>query len=66
MAAKASWKGHKEANTIEGHKAEWKNAQKNPKKSINSEIKNKIKPLYNPLFTTLVWNPKTLASSSTL
>jgi hypothetical protein len=58
MAAKASWKGHKEANTTEGLKAEWKKAQKNPKKSINSEAKNKINPLYNPLFTTLVWKLK--------
>jgi hypothetical protein len=48
--------------SIEGHKAEWKNAQKKPKKSIISDaIKNK-KPVFKPFLTTLVCKPFITAS----
>lgn len=48
--------------SIEGHKAEWKKAQKKPKNNIISEaIKNK-KPVFNPFLTTLVCKPLTTAS----
>lgn len=54
--------GHIPPISTEGHKAEWKNAQKKPKNSIISDaIKNK-KPVFNPFLTTLVCNPFTTAS----
>jgi len=34
-------KGHSEPKTIEGHKDEWKKAQKKPKNNITSEEINK-------------------------
>lgn len=47
--------GHIEPSSTEGHKAEWKNAQKKPKNNIISEaIKNK-KPIFKPFLTILVW-----------
>jgi len=54
--------GHLVPNSIEGHKAEWKNAQKNPKKSIISETINNKNPSFKPFCTTIVWYPKKEAS----
>jgi len=56
-------KGHSEPKTIEGHKDEWKKAQKKPKNNITSEEINKKKPKIKPLRTTKVWWPTRLASS---
>ena len=48
--------------SIDGHNAEWKNAQKKPKNNIISDaIKNK-KPVFRPFLTTLVCKPLTTAS----
>jgi len=42
------------ANSIEGHKAECKKAQKKPKNNIISEHINNQKPNLKPFFTTFV------------
>jgi len=54
--------GHIEPISIEGHKAEWKNAQKKPKNSIISDAIKKINPVFKPFLTILVWWPSTTAS----
>ena len=54
--------GHIDPISIEGHKAEWKKAQKKPKNNIISDAIKKIKPVFKPFLTTLVWSPLTTAS----
>jgi len=54
--------GHIEPISIEGHKAEWKKAQKKPKNNIISDAIKKIKPVFKPFLTTLVWSPLITAS----
>jgi hypothetical protein len=46
--------GHIDPISIEGHKAEWKNAQKKPKNNIISDAIKKMKPVFKPVLTTRV------------
>jgi len=41
-------------NSTDGHKAEWKNAQKKPKNNIISEMIKSKNPLFKPALTTKV------------
>jgi len=54
--------GHIAINSIDGHRAECKKAQKKPKKSIISDTIKSRKPLFNPDRTTRVCSPKKVAS----
>jgi len=47
--------GHIVPTSIDGHNAEWKNAQKKPKNNIISDVIKNKKPNFNPCLTIFVW-----------
>lgn len=54
--------GHFAPISTEGHKEEWKKAQKKPKNNITSDTINNKKPFLRPVRIANVWSPLIVAS----